>query len=126
MQALRELVEAAAAQIDAARDLTALDELVQHRFEIGKTDVAINNQSFDLMKHWRMRLIGIASIHTARRDDANRDAFFHHGTYLHRRRVSSQQVATRKIKRIVHGAGRVIFGNIQSREIVEIILDFRA
>ena len=37
--------------------------------------------------------------------------------------MRSEQVAAGEIKRIVHGARRVILGDIQRREIVEIVLD---
>ena len=49
-----------------------------------------------------------------------------HGAYLHRRGVRAQQPAIRKIKRIVHGARRMILRDIQRLEIVEVILDLRS
>ena len=42
-----------------------------------------------------------------------------HGTDLHWRGVRTQQPAIGKIKRVVHGARRMIGGNVQRLEIVE-------
>ncbi len=57
---------------------------MQSRFQIGETDVAVDDQAFDLMEHRRMGLIRIAAIHPARCDDADRHAFLCHRANLHR------------------------------------------
>ncbi len=40
--------------------------------------------------------------------------------------MSAQQVPGRQIKSVVHGTGRMIFRDIQCREVIEIIFDLRA
>ena len=49
-----------------------------------------------------------------------------HGANLHRRGMRAQQPPVRKIKRVVHGARRMILRNIQRFEIMEVVLDFRS
>ena len=40
--------------------------------------------------------------------------------------MRAQQVAAREIERVVHRTSRVVIGNIQRREVVEIVFDFRS
>ena len=75
------------------------------------------------MKHGRVRLIGVAAIHAAGRNDADRHALFHHRPDLYRRRVRPQQVPAGEVERVVHRACRMVFRDIQRGEVVEIVFD---
>ncbi len=77
------------------------------------------------MEHGRVGHIGIAAIYPARRNDAEGRLVRLHVMHLHRRRMRAQHVARLKIKGIVHGARRMILGDIQRGEIIEIGFDFR-
>ena len=48
------------------------DKIHQHTFEMSHMDIFIDNEAFDLMKHWRMGLITITAIGPTWRDNANR------------------------------------------------------
>jgi len=71
-------------------------------------------------------LIGIAAIHLARRDDADRRLAPRHAANLHRRGVGAQQAAIREIEGVVHGARRMVRREVQGLEVVPVVLDFRA
>ena len=73
-----------------------------------------------------MRLIVIAPVDPARNNDAYRCAFVAHGPNLHGRRMGSQDVAGVQVERVVKRPRRVVLGNIQRREVVIIVLDFRS
>ena len=77
------------------------------------------------MEHRRVRLIRITPVYPTGRDDSNRHALFHHRANLDRRRVGTQQVSAREVERVVHCSCRMIVGDIQSREVVEIVFDLR-
>ena len=76
------------------------------------------------MKHRRVRHVRIAAVYAPRRNNLQRWCIFLHVTDLHRRSMGAQQVLIVHIKRIVHGARRMIFRNIQRGKIVKIGLDF--
>ena len=46
-------------------------------------------------------------------------------TNLHRGRMRPQQMTAREIEGVVHGACRMVFRNVERREVVEIVFDFR-
>ena len=78
-----------------------------------------------------MRRVGIDPVDTPRRDDLQRrPAFIPHGVlhvvHLHRRGMRAQHVLIVDIKSVVHGTGRMVFRNVERREIVEIGFNLRA
>ena len=103
----------------------ALDEGVQHGLQVREADVLAHHHAFDLMEHGRVRHIRIDAIDAARRDHRQRRLLRAHAANLHGRGMRAQQPPVRKIKRVVHGARRMILRNVQRFEIMEVILDFR-
>ena len=71
--------------------------------------------------------IGIDAVHAAGGDDADGRVFLvEHIADLNRRSVRAQNIAVFHIKGILHGTGRMVFGNVQCLEIMEIVFDFGA
>ena len=99
---------------------------MQHGLEVRETHAFVDDQAFDLVEHRRMGLVRVAAIHATRRNDLDRRPLGDHRSNLHWRRMRAQQVATREIERIVHGTSRVVVGDIQRREVVEIVFDLRS
>ena len=52
--------------------------------------------------------------------------FVEHIADLNRRSVCAQNIAVFNVERILHGARRVVCGDVQGLEVVEIVFDFRA
>src|SRR4051812_47084332 len=75
------------------------------------------------MEHRRMSRIRITSIDSARSYEPKRWLGFHHGAYLHRRSMSAEELVTMQVKSIMHLPCWVVFGNIQSREVVPVIIN---
>ncbi len=48
-----------------------------------------------------------------------------HRADLHRRRVRAQQPPVAEIEGVVHRARRMVGGNVERLEVVEVVLDFR-
>ena len=99
-------------------------------FQMAHMGGLIDYQPFDLMEHWRMRLVAIAAISATRRDKAERRAAFVflpvlHGAHLHRRGMGTQQKRFAvflglHVKRVMHLPRRMRVGNVQSGEIVKL------
>ena len=70
--------------------------------------------------------VGIAAIDAARRNHRQRRAACQQRADLHRRGVRAQQPAIGKIKGVVHRPRRMVGGNVQRLEIVEVVFDLRA
>jgi hypothetical protein len=79
--------------------------------------------------------VWVASLSTAigaaRGDDPDRRGLTEHGPHLHGAGVGAQQHALTRLLRVeeegvVHLAGRVLLGEVQGREVVEVVLDVRA
>ena len=90
----------------------------------------VDDEAFDLMKHRRVRLVGIAAIGAAGADDADRRLLLQHRANLHRARMRAQQFAlARRIRlqeeRVVHLARRMIRRKIELGEIIIVGLDIR-
>ena len=98
---------------------------MQHGLQVRETDVLIDDQSFDLVKHRRVGHVGIAAIDTSRRDHPQRRHRIAHRADLNRRRMRAQELAVRKEERVVHRARRMIQRNVERVEVVEIVFDFR-
>ena len=68
----------------------------------------------------------ITAIHPPRSNDANRWGVVLHVANLHWRRVGSQQQIPLQIKRVLHIPCRMVFRDIEGREVVVVLLHFRA
>src|SRR3546814_7435356 len=75
-------------------------------------DAAIDDETFDLVKHRRVRRIAVAAVDAAGRDDPDRRLLAHHRPDLHRRSMRAQQHRAafgivhlrREIESVVHRA----------------------
>ncbi len=106
-------------------------EFLQRPFQVGHRDVAVDGQALDLVEHRRVRLVIVAAIDAAGRDDAAGGAVRLEMADLHRRGVGAQDVARavrarRHVERVHLGARRVLGGDVQRVEIVPVGLDVRA
>ena len=101
-----------------------LEEPMQHRLHVGEADALVDHQALDLVKHRRVRHVMIAAIHASRRDHAPMAACaFSMRADLHRRGVRAQQPPVGEIEGVVHRARRVIGGDVERLEIVEVVFD---
>ncbi|MNV03692.1 hypothetical protein D3C71_939720 [compost metagenome] len=73
-----------------------------------------------------MRLVVVVTIHTARRDNADRRLLFFHGADLHARGLGTQQARRVKPESVVVSACRMMARNVQGIEVMVVIFDFRA
>ena len=91
---------------------------------------AVDDEALDLMKHRRMRLVGIATVGAPRANDPDRRLLRQHRAHLHRARMRAQHFA-RAIRAgiekesVVHVARRMVRRKIQFREIIIVGLDVR-
>ena len=92
-------------------------------FMFAKRDALAHHQAFDLVKHRRVRDVVIVAIHAARRDQRERRLAGEHRADLHRRGMRAQQPAVGKIERVVHRARRMIGGDVERFEVVEVVFD---
>ena len=108
------------------------DELHQAPLEVAHIGGLVDHQPFGLVEHGRMRLVGVAAIGPALRDNADRRLLVQHRADLHGGRMGAQDQRIAVLVRlfqeegIVRFARRMIGREIQRREIVEIVLDIRA
>src|SRR6185295_17156822 len=103
-----------------ARPKHHLDEPLQCSFQIGKRDVAIDVQAFDLEEHWIVSRVGcVASEHAARRNHSQRRLLTLHRVYLNSRCLTPKSEVFRNIKRIGGIARRVAGRNIERVEVVK-------
>ena len=91
----------------------------------------IDNQPLNLVEHRRVRHIRVATIGAARHDDPKRWLGGLHSTDLNWRGVRSQQhpLSTflfRQIEGVMHLPRRMFRWYVQSRKIMEIVLDIRS
>src|SRR5687767_8347852 len=68
---------------------------------------------------------GVATIDPARADDAHRRLYFLHRSYLHWRRVGSENDVVFDIKRVFGISGRMFRRDVQRFEVVVSLFDFR-
>jgi len=103
-----------------------LGESEHDAFKVSKRDAAVDDQSLDLVKGWRMGGIrGIFSEAAAGCDHAYRRFLRFHCADLHRRGMGPEHKAAIKIKGILHVARGVILGDIEGRKVVVFAFDFR-
>ena len=104
---------------------------LQHPFQIAEIGLFVDDETFDLMEHRRMRLVGIATIGAAGADDADRRALREHRAHLHRARMRAQQFTRAgrirfQEERVVHLARRMIRLKIELGEIIIVGFDIRS
>ena len=91
--------------------------------EVREIDVLVEHEALDLVEHWRVRHVGIASIDRPGRDQTDRHALQLHGADLHRRGVGPEQAPVAEVEGVVHRPRRMVGGDVERLEIVEIVLD---
>ena len=105
----------------------AADKIGEHGFQIGESYALFHPKSFSLVEHRRVRSIAVHAVNAAGCDNTDRRLFFvEHVADLNRGSVRAQNIAVFNVERILHGAGRVVCGDVQGLEVVEIVFDFRA
>src|SRR5579863_3091259 len=80
----------AKAHADAIDFEKRLEEFFENPFQVAEVRALVDDQSLDLMKHRRVRLVRIAAIGATGNDDADRRLLRQHGAHLHRRGVRAQ------------------------------------
>ena len=95
----------------------------QGPLQVREVRALVDHQPLDLLEHRGMGEIGIASIHAADGDDPQRRRLYRHDADLHVRRVGAEQEPVVEVERVVHGPGRVMRGNVERFEVVEVVLD---
>src|SRR5262245_43865540 len=100
-----------------------LAELFQDPLQVPEMRLPVDHQTLDLVKHWRVGLIGIAAVGAPGNDHADRRLLLEHGADLHRRRMGAQQAPRAvglgvEIERVVHLPRRMAFREIEHGEIV--------
>ena len=74
-----------------------------------------------------MRSIAVHTVNATGGDNADGRLFFiEHVADLNRGSVRTQNIAVFNVERILHGACRVVCGDVQGLEVVKIVFDFRA
>ena len=108
-------------------------EAMQYGLEVREAHALVHQQAFHLMEHRRVRGVRIHAIHATRCDDRQRQPVTCRAQRadLHRRGMRAQQHPLAihlviEVEGVVHGTRRMIGRHVQRREIVEVVLDFRA
>ncbi len=70
--------------------------------------------------------IGVATVHTAWADDADRRLLRFHGADLYRRGMGAQQHVRIEIEGVMHRTGRVVAWDVERLEVVIVVFDLRA
>ena len=108
-------------------DLTEhmLEEVGEDMLEVGKADLpfVIHDETLHLVEHRRVGEVVVASEYRPRGDDADRRFALHHRPDLHRRSVGAEQGTVIEVESVLHISRRVVFGEVERFEVVEIILD---
>lgn len=84
-----------------------LAEEFQRPFEVGQTDIFIDDKAFDLVEHGGMGCVIVIAVHRARADHADgavgRTGL--HGTSLYRRGLGPHEEFIGQIERVLHVSG---------------------
>src|SRR6267143_2268913 len=117
-----------------------LHERVERAAQVRHRHALLHVQALDLVEHRRVRHVGVAAVYLPRRDDADgRLARLEHGADLHRARVRAQDARGRlgrslwrrrqrrgvERERVLHVARRVVDGETELLEVVDVPLDLR-
>ena len=98
---------------------------MQHRLHVGEAHVLADHQPFELVEHRRVRHVRVAAVDAARGDDGERRAVLLQRADLHRRGVRAQQPPVGEVEGVVHRPRRMIGGDVERLEVVEVVLDLR-
>ncbi len=94
-------------------------------FQVRHRDIFVHAQTFNLMKHRRVRQVGrVAAENSAGRDDANRHAASFHCANLHGRSLRAKRETVCRVESILRFTRRMTFGNIKRVEVIIIGFDF--
>ena len=94
--------------------------------EVREVRALVDDEALDLLEHRGMGEIGIAAVDAAARDHPERRRLHRHDPDLHVRRVRPEQEPVVEVEGVVHGPGRVVRGNVECFEVVEVVLDLGA
>src|SRR6185369_2045783 len=109
---------------DRVRSKHSSQKLSHRALQVRHRDTAIDAQSFDLKEHRIVRGIGsIATKYTAGRDHPNRRAATLHRMNLDGRRLRAKREAVSRVERVLPPSRRMVFGNIERGEVVEVGFD---
>ncbi len=107
-------------------------EFLQHPFQVGHADIAVNRQPLDLMEHRRVGLVHVHPVNAARRDDADGRALRLHGADLHGAGVGAQHMGRARVtfgpgheERVMFLPRRMFGRNVQRIEIEPVAFDLR-
>ncbi len=100
-------------------------EELERALEVSHGDVPVHGEAFHLVEHRRVGDVGVAAVHLAGADDPDRRRLRLHGADLDGRRVRAEQDVLGQVKRVLHVPGRVIPGDVERLEVVEVRLHFR-
>ena len=67
-----------------------LAELLEHPLQVTHVGRLVDDEALDLMEHRRVRLVAVAAVDAARRDDTDGRLLRHHRADLHGARVRAQ------------------------------------
>ena len=122
----------AEADIDVVDFEVGFDELLQHPFQVRHRDALVDGKTLDLVKHRRVGLVIVGTIHAPRTDNANGRAVGFHAADLHGAGVGAQYgggaVIARSplhIKCVHFGPRRVVAGDVKGVEIIPVAFDLR-
>src|SRR6185369_9160211 len=109
---------------DRVRPKHSPQKLRDRAFQVCHRDAAIDTQSFHLEEHRIVRRIGsVATKYTARRDHPYGHATTLHRVNLHGRSLRAQGETVDGVERVLPGARRVILGDVERVEVVEVGFD---
>ena len=107
-------------------------EFLENPFQVRHRRIAIDGQTFYLVKHRRMGLVVVAAVDPSRGNDPDRRSAFLHGANLHGRGMRSKHVRLTRVaffldqeEGVVLLPCRMVRMHIQGVEIVPVRLDLR-
>ena len=109
------------------------EQFLKHKLdralEVGHRHVPVHVQALDLVEGRVVRGVGgVAAVHAARHDDADRRRGLLHHANLHGRRVGAEQRPVGGVQKegVLRVAGGMIGGSVEGVEAVTLALDLRA
>lgn len=98
---------------------------MQHGLQIREVHTLIDDQTLDLVEHRRVGHVVVHAVHAARHDHRERQPPLAQFADLHRGGMGPQQPPVREIEGVVHRPRRVVGGDVERLEVVEVVLDLR-
>ena len=100
-----------------------MEEGLEGRLEVTDGNALVDQQAFDLVEHRRVAEIRIATVDPPGNNDPNRRFSALHHPRLHRRCMGAEKVSLGKVEGVLIVTRRVIGGQVQGLEVVEVVLD---